>query len=78
METKKNNLIIGFLVLNFFETDGAKRLHIIDFLLTDTYKLTDLLRDIECKFRDVNEMVLGSFNDEIDKVLLHLHHTDGI
>jgi len=66
----KNGLEIGFLVLKNFEAEGSLRLHIIDFLLTDGYKLTDVLPDIESKFRDVNEMVFWPFNSEVSKTLI--------
>lgn len=65
----KNDLGIGFVVLKFFEFEGIIRLHIIDFLLNDNYKLTDILPDIEMKFRDVKEMVFWPFNMEISKEL---------
>lgn len=69
-ELNKNGLGIGFLVLKFFETEDVRRLHIIDFLLIDGYKLTDVLPDIESKFRDVDEMVFWPFNMEISKTLI--------
>lgn len=64
-----NGLTLGFLVSKLFEVDGFIRLHIIDFLLSDKYKLTDFLPDIESKFSTVKEMVFWPFNIEISKSL---------
>lgn len=65
----KNGLTCGFLVSKLFEAEGFIRLHIVDFVFSDTYELTDFLPDIENTFTTIKELVFWPFNVEISKSL---------
>lgn len=68
-KVSNNGLTAGFLVSKLFEVEGFIRLHIVDFIFSNTHKLTDFLPDIESKFNNVKEMVFWPFNPEVSESL---------